>query len=42
MQKELSLIKNKSLDQDVTLEKGKELSSGICIATLPNWLLYAQ
>lgn len=29
MQKELSLIKNTSLDQDFTLEKGKELSSGI-------------
>ncbi|MGL9762637.1 MAG: hypothetical protein ACR5LB_11060 [Wolbachia sp.] len=25
MQKELSLIKNMALDQDVTLEKGKEL-----------------
>ncbi|KLT22663.1 hypothetical protein wVul_1028 [Wolbachia endosymbiont of Armadillidium vulgare str. wVulC] len=29
MQKELSLIKNTALDQDITLEKGKELSSGI-------------
>lgn len=29
MQKELSLIKNTASDQDVTLEKGKELSSGI-------------
>ncbi|BET29540.1 MULTISPECIES: hypothetical protein [Wolbachia] len=29
MQKELSLLKNTALDQDVTLEKGKELSSGI-------------
>ncbi len=29
MQKELSSIKNIALDQDVTLEKGKELLSGI-------------
>nr|WP_255563430.1 hypothetical protein [Wolbachia endosymbiont of Bemisia tabaci] len=29
MQKELSLLKNTALDQDVTLEKGNELSSGI-------------
>ncbi|MDG7053267.1 MAG: hypothetical protein LKM45_05320 [Wolbachia endosymbiont of Alcedoecus sp.] len=29
MQKELSLIKNMALDQDVTLEKGKKLSNGI-------------
>nr|WP_246226417.1 hypothetical protein [Wolbachia endosymbiont of Madathamugadia hiepei] len=29
MQKELSLIKNMALDQDITLEKGKELSNGI-------------
>ncbi|WP_395463056.1 hypothetical protein [Wolbachia endosymbiont of Cantharis cryptica] len=46
MQKELSSIKNIALDQDVTLEKGKELSNGIyeanfklnkaiSIATLP-------
>lgn len=46
MQKELSSIKNIALDQDVTLEKGKELLSGtyeanfklnkaINIATLP-------
>ncbi|UIP92979.1 hypothetical protein JSQ73_001180 [Wolbachia endosymbiont of Anopheles demeilloni] len=34
MQKELSLIKNTSLDQDVTLEKGKELSSSIYEANL--------
>lgn len=29
MQKELSSIKNIALDQDITLEKGKELLSGI-------------
>ncbi len=29
MQKELNLIKNTALDQNVTLEKGKELSNGI-------------
>nr|WP_250296826.1 hypothetical protein [Wolbachia endosymbiont of Oedothorax gibbosus] len=29
MQKELSLIKNIASDQDITLEKGKELLSGI-------------
>ncbi len=29
MQKKLSLIKNIASDQDITLEKGKELLSGI-------------